>query len=161
MSGRIESPRERSFFKEALKKNASDAMSAQLKSSLLRGRSIKVLHIEDDAGVARSIARILRANGFEVASAASRDEALQQLELHGFRPDLILTDFQLENGVKGDAVVAEIASRLQFKPPIIMLTGTAGREAADSKSFADRTLAKPVDIDVLLTEIENLLRERV
>ncbi|HEY2462665.1 MAG TPA: response regulator [Steroidobacteraceae bacterium] len=148
------------LFKEALKNNASDAMRAQLNGSPLRGRPIKVLHIEDDASVARCIARVLRASGFDVASAATREQAMQHLELHGFRPDLILTDFQLEMGVKGDAVVAEIASRLQFKPPTIMLTGSAGQQVADSKSFADRTLAKPVDIDVLLKEIENLLRER-
>jgi DNA-binding response OmpR family regulator len=135
-------------------------MSAQLNCPPLPARAIKVLHIEDDASVARCIARVLRASGFEVASAATRDEAMQHLELDGFRPDLILTDFQLERGVKGDAVVAEIAARLRFKPPTIMLTGIARQQAAYPKPFADRTLAKPVDIGVLLKEIEDLLHER-
>jgi DNA-binding response OmpR family regulator len=157
----MDSPRELSFFKEAARNDASVAAPAQVNGPSFRGRAIRVLHIEDDASVARCIARVLRASGFEVASAATRDEALQHLELHGFRPDLILTDYQLERGVKGDAVVAEIAARLKFKPPTIMLTGTAGQRAAGSKPFADRTLTKPVDIEVLVKEIEDLLREGV
>ena len=60
--------------------------------------AIKVLHIEDDPSVARSMARVLRLEGCEVASAATRDEAMQQLERHGLRPDLILTDSQLRVG---------------------------------------------------------------
>ena len=175
MSGRIEIPlpgfaphsmpssharREGPFFKEAQRKNASDDMPAPLIGAPRLGGAIKVLHIEDDPSLARCIARVLRASGFEVASAATRDEAIQHLGVHGFRPDVILTDYQLEMGVTGDAVVAEIASRLQFRPPTIMLTGMAGQQVAGVKSFADRTLAKPVDIDLLLREIENLLREQ-
>jgi CheY-like chemotaxis protein len=120
------------------------------------GCAIKVLHIEDDPSVVRAIERALRASGCEVASAATRDEAMQHLE-RGFRPDVILTDYQLEMGVTGDVVVAEIAARLQFRPPTIVLTGVASPQGAAAKSFADRTLAKPVDINALLREIESLL----
>jgi DNA-binding response OmpR family regulator len=60
-------------------------------------------------------------------------------------------------GVTGDVVVAEIAARLQFRPPTIVLTGVASPRDAGAKSFADRTLAKPVDINALLREIESLL----
>jgi PAS domain S-box-containing protein len=124
------------------------------------GGAIKVLHIEDDPSVARSVARVLRLKGYEVASAASRDEAMQHLEVHGLRPDLILTDSQLRMGFKSDQIVAEIAARLQFKPPTIMLTGAASQQVEHAKSFADRILAKPVDIKVLLREIECLLGTR-
>jgi DNA-binding response OmpR family regulator len=142
-----------------VEKNASIDMTAPLPERRL-GSTIKVLHIEDDPSVARCIKRVLRASGFEVASAATREEAMQHLEVQGFRPDVILTDYQLEMGVTGDAIVAEIAARLQFRPPTIMLTGIASQQVAGAKSFADRTLAKPVDINVLLREIEDLLRER-
>jgi CheY-like chemotaxis protein len=83
------------------------------------GSPIKVLHIEDDPSVARSMARLLRLQGYEVTSAATRDEAMQQVELHGLRPDLILTDSQLGMGLTGDELVAAIAVQLQFKPPTI------------------------------------------
>ena len=55
--------------------------------------SIKVLHIEDDPGVARSMAMLLRLEGYEVFSVATRDEAMQQVEVHALRPHLILSDF--------------------------------------------------------------------
>jgi len=124
------------------------------------GRPIKVLHIEDDPSVARSMARVLRLQGYEVTSAATRDEAMQQLELHGLRPDLILTDSQLGMGLTGDELVAAIAARLQFKPPTIMLTSVTARQQENTKSIADRMLPKPVDINVLLHEIEDVLGTR-
>jgi CheY-like chemotaxis protein len=129
-------------------------------SARLAGGSIKVLHIEDDPSVARSMARLLRLQGYEVASAATRDEAMQQLELHGLRPDLILTDSHLGMGLTGDELVAAIEARLKFKPPTIMLTSVTGSQHEQAKSIADRILPKPVDIDVLLHEIEDLLGTR-
>jgi DNA-binding response OmpR family regulator len=142
-----------------VEKNAAIDMPAPLIPERPLGSAIKVLHIEDDPSVARCIERVLRASGFEVASAATFDEAMQHLEVHGFRPDVILTDYQLEMGITGDLVVAEIAARLQFRPPTIMLTGIASQQVAGATSFADRTLAKPVDINILLREIESLVRE--
>jgi two-component system CheB/CheR fusion protein len=122
---------------------------------------IKVLHIEDDPGVARSMAMLLRLEGYDVISAGSRDEALQQIEVHGLRPDLILCDYQLPMGITGDEIVAEIAARLQFRPPTIMLTGDiADKHIEKSKLIADRILPKPVDVMVLLHEIEDLLHIR-
>ncbi len=122
---------------------------------------IKVLHIEDDPGVARSMARLLRLKGFEVVSAATRDEVRQLMEVDGLCPDLILTDFQLALGLTSDELVADIAARLQFKPPTIVLSGgVAGRHAAKINSIADRILSKPVDITVLLREIDELLGRR-
>jgi CheY-like chemotaxis protein len=123
------------------------------------GSPIKVLHIEDDPSVARSMARLLRLEGYEVASAATLDEAMQQLELHGLRPDLILTDSRLGMGLTGDELVAAIEARLKFKPPTIMLTSVTAPQH-EAKSIADRILPKPVDINVLLHEIEDLLGTR-
>jgi len=120
--------------------------------------SIKVLHIEDDPGVARSMAMLLRLEGYEVFSVATRDEAMQQVEVHGLRPHLILSDFQLPMGFRGDEIVAEIAARLGFKPPTIMLTGdTADKHVEKAKLVADRILPKPVDVNALLREIKSLL----
>lgn len=137
-------------------------MSAQITvvAPATRPGAIKVLHIEDDPSVARSMARILRLRGFEVASAATRDEVIRHLEVNGFSPDLILTDFQLGPGFTAEAVVAEIAARLKFKPPTIMMTGIAGQNVENARSFADRILTKPVDIHVLLREIDGLLGAR-
>jgi len=122
---------------------------------------IKVLHIEDDPGISRSMEMLLRLEGYDVIRAASRDEALQQIDVHGLRPDLILCDFQLPMGFTGDEIVAEIAARLHFKPPTIMLTGdVADAHVKKAKLIADLILPKPVNIDRLLHEIEILLAKR-
>ncbi len=122
---------------------------------------IKVLHIEDDPSVARSMARLLRLKGYEVVSAATREEVRQHLEVGGLCPDLILTDFQLALGLTSAEIVADIVARLRFKPPTIVLSGGAtGRHAAKINSIADRILPKPVDVATLLHEIDELLRLR-
>jgi DNA-binding response OmpR family regulator len=117
----------------------------------------KILHIEDDPSVARSMARLLRLNGYEVINAATREEAIHHVNCDGLRPDLILTDFQLATRVTGEEIVAEISARLQCKIPTIMLTGTKHQTAERSSSVVDRLLAKPTDINVLLREIESLI----
>jgi DNA-binding response OmpR family regulator len=94
--------------------------------------------------------------GYEVISAATRDEVMQYVEVQGLRPDLILTDFHLRAGTS-DEIVLEIVARHQFKPPTIMLTGAPDQHPEKAKSIADRILIKPVDFNVLLHEIEHLL----
>jgi two-component system, sensor histidine kinase len=121
---------------------------------------IKILHIEDDPSVARSMARVLRQRGFEVASAATHDDVIRHLDVDGFKPDLILTDFQLGLGFTAETIVAEIAARLHFRPPTIMMTGISGPNVENACSFADRILSKPVDIHLLLRVIDGLLGPR-
>jgi two-component system, chemotaxis family, CheB/CheR fusion protein len=125
-----------------------------------RAGASRILHIEDDPSVAQSVARVLRLRGFEVASAATREEVVHHLEVNGFNPDLILTDLQLGPDVIAETLVAEIAARLRFKPPVIVISGTSGQNREHARSFADRILTKPVDIQVLLREIEGLLGAR-
>jgi len=118
----------------------------------------KVLHIEDDPGVARSMAMLLRLEGYEVVGAASRDEALQHVKDHGLRPDLILCDHQLPMGFTGDQILAELATLLDLKPPTILLTGTVAYQRLEkSRAIADRILPKPVDATLLLREMAALL----
>ncbi len=64
-------------------------------------------------------------------------------------------------GFTGDGVVAEIATRLRSKTLTIMLTGDiADRHVAQAKLIVDRIMPKPVDVNLLLREIENWLGTR-
>jgi CheY-like chemotaxis protein len=122
---------------------------------------VKILHIDDDPGISRSMAMLLGLEGYAVVSAASRDEALEQVKVRGLRPDLILCDYQLPMGFTGAEIVAEIAILLDFKPPTIMLTGDiADKHVAQAKLIVDRIMPKPVDANLLLREIETLLGKR-
>jgi CheY-like chemotaxis protein len=120
-----------------------------------QGDAVKILHIEDDPSVARAMARLLRLHGYEVISAASGDEAIQLIE-DGLIPDLILTDYCLPLQMTGDQVVIEIATRLGFKPPTILLASAPGIAA----SVADRVFSKPADMDAVVREIERLIGTR-
>jgi two-component system, chemotaxis family, CheB/CheR fusion protein len=101
------------------------------------------------------MARLLRLHGYDVVSAATRDEAMQHVKVRGLRPDLILTDYELPNGLTGDKIVGEIAAQLRFRPPTIMLTSGTG-DLHGKVTDVDRILAKPVDIKLLVREIELL-----
>ncbi len=122
--------------------------------------AIKVLHIEDDSGVARSVARVLRLQGYEVISAASGDDSIQLVE-DGLIPDLILTDYHLPSGMTGDQVITEIETRLGFKPPTIMLASVRAPCVDEIQSVANRVFAKPADMDAVLREMGRLLGTRV
>jgi len=118
----------------------------------------KVLHIEDDPGVATSMAMLLRLEGYEVISAASRDEAIQHVDGNGLRPDFILCDYQLPMGYTGDEILAELGALLPHRPPTILLTGDiADKHLQKAKAMADRILPKPVDVNLLLHHMSALL----
>jgi CheY-like chemotaxis protein len=124
------------------------------------GDVIKVLYIEDDPAVARSVARVLRLKGYNVISASTGTEAVEAIA-EGLLPDLILTDYNLSSKVTGYEVIIEIATRLGFKPPTIMLASVPACEAERMHSALDRIFTKPVDINVLLCEMDRLLDARV
>jgi PAS domain S-box-containing protein len=121
----------------------------------------KVLHIEDDPDVVRSMRMLLRLEGYDVVAAASGDEAMSQVSGNGFCPDVILCDYHLLQGPRGDMVMAELAPLLARRTPTIMLTGDVLDEhLIGAQRVSDRVLSKPVDAGVLLQEITSLLRSR-
>jgi CheY-like chemotaxis protein len=120
---------------------------------------LKVLHIEDDPGFARAVARLLRTQGYEVISAATGAEAVQAVE-NGLVPDVILADYHLPCEMTGDQVVAEITTRLGFRPPTIILASVESPNVKKVMAVADRIFEKPVDMLLVLREIQRLLSAR-
>jgi CheY-like chemotaxis protein len=119
-------------------------------------RPLKVLHIEDDPSVARAVARLLRIQGYEVTSAVAGAEAVQAVE-NGLVPDVILADYHLPFEMTGDQVVFEIAARLGFKPPTIMFASVQSlRDVEKLMAVADRIFEKPVDMLLVLGEINSI-----
>jgi CheY-like chemotaxis protein len=122
-------------------------------------RSLQVLHIEDDPNVARAVARLLRIKGYGVTSAASGHEAILVVE-NGLVPDAILADYHLPFQVTGDQVVAEIATRLGFRPLTIMLASVPSPNDEEVRLVADRIFEKPADMHLVLDELQHLLIAR-
>jgi PAS domain S-box-containing protein len=122
--------------------------------------NLTVLHIEDDPGIARSMAMLLSLEGYKIVGAASRDEAIERVAQGRLTPDLILCDFNLPMGFTGDAIVAEITLLLGHKPPTIILTGDiADQHVRKAMQVAERILPKPVDINLLLQTMSELLAQ--
>jgi DNA-binding NtrC family response regulator len=79
----------------------------------------RILLVDDEPAVVLFTAAVLRRENFEVATAASAEEAISQIERETF--DLVITDFRMR-GKSGDAVV--LAARAQRpETPVIIITG--------------------------------------
>ena len=60
----------------------------------------------------------------------------------------------------GDQVVAEIVERLGFRPPTIILASVESPNVEKVMAVADRIFDKPVDMLLVIHEIQHLLLRR-
>jgi two-component system, NtrC family, sensor kinase len=106
-----------------------------------RGR---LLLVDDEANVLRSIQRVLRRTDWEIHSASDGETGL--VELRAFRPQVVISDFRLPgmSGVEFLARVKDESPRTQR----IMLTGQADHHAIEeavNRSEIFRFISKPWD----------------
>lgn len=132
-------------------------MAANLALSLgTYDRAMKILVVEDEAGIADFLGRGLRAEGYEV-EVAGDGEAGARLALDP-EVDLVLLDRMLP-GVDGIEVLARVR-RVRPALPVIMLT--ARGEVADRieglDSGATDYVTKPFAFDELLARVRAQLR---
>lgn len=117
----------------------------------------RILLAEDEADVRKVIATRLRRTGYQVATAASGDEALALFHRHG--PfDLLLTDIVMPGTLQGPALsraIREAAPDL----PVIFMSGYPGEAAAHGNGLPPDAirLMKPVDAQDLLNALETAL----
>jgi two-component system OmpR family response regulator len=116
----------------------------------------RVLVVDDEPNIVDVVSMALRFHGFEVASAATGEEALAAVT--AFRPQLMVLDVMLP-----DMEGFEVAQRLgaeRGQVPIIFLTA---RDAAEDKlrgltTGGDDYMTKPFSLEELLARVRNLLR---
>ena len=101
---------------------------------------LRVLAVDDDPVVLKTIAAILRADGHSVVTAQSGREALENFRASEF--DAVLTDRAMPE-MNGDRV-AEAIKRLAPRTPIIMLTGFA--------ELMDTAGERPAGVDLIMTK---------
>lgn len=118
----------------------------------------KILVIDDDDLVRKSLRKLLTVNGFDVVSAESYDEAMKAIA--GQDLDLVLSDIKMP-GKNGVETVSEIRKRLgnagKAELPIIFITGYAEDGEKLNATFHGEILRKPVDNDFLLATIREYL----
>ena len=115
----------------------------------------KILLVEDDMAITRSLGDFLRGEGFEVVCAASERTAQQALMSE--KPDLLLLDVSLENRGSGFNVCR---SAKMLKLPVIFLTAKTDEDSVVKglDMGADDYVPKPFRPRELLSRIKNVLR---
>jgi YesN/AraC family two-component response regulator len=120
---------------------------------------IRILFVDDEAGIRMTLPAILEMHGYEVKAAATVQEALEIIQREKF--DVMLSDLNNEGPADG-FIVVNAMRRLQREAVTFILTGypnfTTALEAI--RQQVDEYLVKPADIDKLLQEIKDKLARR-
>ncbi len=118
-------------------------------------RGARILVVDDEPQILRSLRATLHAGGYDVHTAASGEEALRVVE--GRLPDLILLDLMLP-GITGLDVCRAVRERSSV--PIIVLSARGDeRDKVTALDLgADHYLTKPFGVEELLARIRATLR---
>lgn len=117
----------------------------------------KILILDDDKDILEILTLILTESGYEISSQSQGNRIFEEIE--EFKPDLILMDVRLDN-MDGMAICRDIKENILYKHlPVILISATHDLERAlDLPGAPNDYLAKPFDIDVLLSKVEQHLR---
>jgi PAS domain S-box-containing protein len=139
--------------------SAGAARPADADATSLAGA--RILAVDDDEMVRGAVARILTDWGCVVATAGTPGAALAQVEREGFRPDLLLIDYNLGAAVDGIALTEMLLTRLPRRVPAILVTGSTDADAILRFESSGHTwLSKPVDSAQLRRTAAQLIARR-
>lgn len=123
-----------------------------------------ILVVDDDRQVLGVLRRVLERHGYRVLSASDGREALEVLDTHQLKPNLVLTDIVMPE-VSGPELVAQL-EEMEFKVPIIYMSAYAPREIADRYGLHESTpryrlLVKPFQLNDVLQAVRESLDKYV
>jgi two-component system, chemotaxis family, CheB/CheR fusion protein len=122
------------------------------------GRTRTVLIVEDDSEVRDLLEIGLSAEGHQVVTANDGVEALNLTERDAFQPDLVISDFNLPNGMDGLCVAGKLRGRLRRSVPVIILTGDISTKTLRDIAVQEcEHLNKPASLKELVAAIERLV----
>jgi len=117
----------------------------------------KVMIVDDERAVAKSIQRILELDGYEVIMVTVAQEAIEKAK--ELRPDIILLDIMMPeiSGIEACKILREQEETQTI--PIIMVTARYEEETITSaiETGADDYIVKPFNPDVLKETIRHTL----
>ena len=115
---------------------------------------MRILLVDDDDDVRRSIQECLTARNHEVRSYASAREGLAILEF--YKPELVISDIQMP-GMDGIELLSQIRET-NLELPVILMTSelTVDTVVRALRKRANDYLRKPVGLKALLESIERI-----
>lgn len=125
-----------------------------------RGHGL-ILVIDDEIAIQEAMLTLLESWGYDVITAGSGAEMLQQLATCPDRPDLVICDYRLRNNENGIALIRQLQSEYNEDLPAMLITGDTApdrlREAMESGLLL---LHKPVPNGKLRAAIGGLIAAR-
>ena len=121
-------------------------------------RSGSILIVEDDPEVREHLELFLREEGFDATTAVDGPAALELIAGATIRPEIVLADYNLPNGMNGIQVAQKLRQELGRQIPFIILTGDISTEALRNIALHDCVqFNKPVKLRELTRAIDRLL----
>ena len=121
-------------------------------------RTGTILIVEDDREVREHLKLFLNEEGYQTWTAVDGHDALGLLARGMMRPDLVLADYNLPNGMNGVQVAQRLRQELDGQTPFIILTGDISTETLRDIALHDGVhLNKPVKLRELTRAIQKLL----
>jgi two-component system, chemotaxis family, CheB/CheR fusion protein len=118
----------------------------------------EILIIEDDPEVRDLLDHLLKDEGYRTAVARDGAAAIDLVTQGTMPPDLILTDFNLPNGMDGLQVAAKLREKSRRKTPVIVLTGDIS--TGTSREIALQNCVK-LDKPIKLKELTEVIQQLV
>ena len=121
-------------------------------------RTGAILVIEDDPEVREHLKLFLNEEGYAISTAVDGPAALEAVARGMMRPNLVLADYNLPNGMNGVQVSQKLRQELDDQTPFVILTGDISTETLRDIALHDCVhLNKPVKLGELTYAIEKLL----
>jgi CheY-like chemotaxis protein len=127
----------------------------------------KIMIVDDDPDYIKVIKAILERERYTVVTAGDKTEGMEKIRAE--KPDLAILDVMMHAWQDGFEMSRQLKKDPQFKNmPVLMLTAVKNRTGIGFKSTAgdptwlpvDVFLDKPVEPDVLLSEVKKLLSNK-
>ena len=119
----------------------------------------KFLIIDDDESIRQGMASLLNSWSAEVYSAESSAEAIKLITENSLKPDLIITDYRLRDGLTGRQALDDIRALLSTPVPAIIITGdTDPVRFKDASEASALLLHKPLSAEQLGKAISDTIK---
>ena len=118
---------------------------------------MKIVIIDDDRAILRSLSLILAGQGYETTVFTDPAEAEQCLINRSLEPDVLLVDYLLP-GMNGCRLIERLRTKLIDLCPVMMISGHTNqvKDCDLARAGVDHFLPKPLDLERLVEILEQV-----